>query len=96
MELERHKRAPTPTIATPSPPLIFIRTVNDFNAFCNKIKEVTKSEQFFCKSSINRVKLSNLPNLPNHQIRIGTLSNTYNVTKQTFILINQKRIEHIA
>uniref|UniRef100_A0A2S2PZC2 Nucleic-acid-binding protein n=1 Tax=Sipha flava TaxID=143950 RepID=A0A2S2PZC2_9HEMI len=58
MELEPEQKAPTPTIATSSPLPIFICTVNDFNAFCNTIKEVTKGEQFSCKSSINGVKLS--------------------------------------
>jgi len=58
MELESELNEQIITVAKPSPPPIFIRTVNDFNTFCNTIKEVTKGEQFSCKSSINGIKLS--------------------------------------
>lgn len=59
MEPEPEQNIPTTITAKPSPPPIFIHAVNDFNAYCNTIKEVTKGEQFTCKSTINGVKLSN-------------------------------------
>jgi len=46
----------TPVIKPPPP--IFIRVVNDFNAFCDSIKNLTKGEHFSCKSYTNGVKLS--------------------------------------
>lgn len=48
----------SPIIETKPPPPIFIRVVNDFNSFCSEIKEVTKGEQFSCKSTTNGLKLS--------------------------------------
>lgn len=58
MELESEQNEQIITVAKPPPPPIFIRTVNDFNTFCNTIKDVIKGEQFSCKSSINGIKLS--------------------------------------
>jgi len=48
----------TTTSVIKLPPPIFIRVVNDFNAFCDSIKNLTKGEHFSCKSSTNGVKLS--------------------------------------
>ncbi|KAL4156035.1 hypothetical protein QTP88_000070 [Uroleucon formosanum] len=45
-------------IETKPPPPIFIHTVNDFASFCTQIKEITKNDEFSCKSSINGVKLT--------------------------------------
>ena len=45
----------TTTLIIKPPPPIFIRIVNDFNAFCNSIKMLTKDELFSCKSSTNGV-----------------------------------------
>jgi len=59
MELESDQIEPIPIPVKPPPP-IFIRRVNNFNSFCTSIKEVTKGENFICKSSLNGVKLSTL------------------------------------
>lgn len=37
---------------------IFIRTITNFSSFCNIIRDITKGEQFTCKSSLNGAKLS--------------------------------------
>lgn len=55
-EMDLEPETTTPIIKPPPP--IFIRVVNDFNAFCNSIKKLIKSEHFSCKSSTNGVKLS--------------------------------------
>jgi hypothetical protein len=55
MELESEYNVPIITITKQRPQQIFI---NDFNTFCNTIKEVTNCEDFFCKSSTNGVCLS--------------------------------------
>lgn len=57
MDLESVPTDSTSITVKPPPP-IFIRTINNFNSFCTSIKEVTKGENFSCKSSINGVKLS--------------------------------------
>jgi len=43
---------------TKPPPPIFIRVVNDYKAFCDNIKQLTKGSPFVCKSSITGIKLS--------------------------------------
>lgn len=42
---------------TPKPPPIFIQAQINFNNFCIKIKELTDSSGFDCKSSTNKLKL---------------------------------------
>ncbi|KAF0739827.1 Uncharacterized protein FWK35_00031970, partial [Aphis craccivora] len=54
MDLE--PKTTTPVIKPPLP--IFIRVINDLNAFCDSIKNLTKGEHFSCKNSTNGVKLS--------------------------------------
>ncbi|KAL5235228.1 hypothetical protein ACI65C_002638 [Semiaphis heraclei] len=57
MEQDSDLNEPLSTKIKPPPP-IFIRTVKDYKAFCDSIKEITKGEPFLCKSSINGIKLS--------------------------------------
>ncbi|KAL4104827.1 hypothetical protein QTP88_020103 [Uroleucon formosanum] len=57
MEQDSDLNEPLSTQIKP-PPLIFIRTVKDYKAFCDSIKEITKGEPFSCKSCINGIKLS--------------------------------------
>jgi len=56
IEIDSEPETTTPVIKPPPP--IFIRVVNDFNAFCNSIKTFTNGEHFSCKSSTNGIKLS--------------------------------------
>jgi hypothetical protein len=55
-EMDLELETTTPVIKPPPP--IFIRVVNDFNAFCNSMKKLIKGEHFSCKSSTNGLKLS--------------------------------------
>jgi len=57
MEQDSDLNEPLSAQVKPPPP-IFIRTVKDYKAFCDSIKEITKGEPFSCKSSINGIKLS--------------------------------------